>query len=151
MLKLKIPPPVYALLVAGLMLWLHSVLPLWQWFYEPWNAVGFMLIALGVGVDLWSVGLFLKAKTTINPFKPDNSRQIVDTGLYRVTRNPMYVGMLLSLLGFALWLGSLSPLLGLPLFMLVITTQQIIPEEQTLIKKFGQPYLDYKHRVRRWL
>ena len=63
----------------------------------------------------------------------------------------MYLGMLSILLGVAFLLGSLSPFIGLPLFVLLITTQQIIPEEMTLTNKFGQEYLDYKHRVRRWL
>lgn len=151
MLKLKIPPPVYALLIVGLMWLLHTMIPVYQWAHAPWNKAGFVFVAVGLCIDLWAVGLFFKAKTTINPLKPDNSQNIVDTGLYRYTRNPMYLGMLFSLVGIAIWFGSVSVLLGLPLFVLLITTQQIIPEEQTLTKKFGQEYLDFKNRVRRWL
>jgi protein-S-isoprenylcysteine O-methyltransferase Ste14 len=151
MLKLKIPPPVYALIVAAFMWLLHDFFPVYQWVDVPWNKIGFVFIALGVSLDLFAVGLFLKAKTTINPLRPDNSQNIVETGLYRYTRNPMYLGMLWVLTGISIWFGSVSVLLGLPMFVLLITTQQIIPEEQTLTKKFGQSYLDYKHRVRRWL
>lgn len=151
MLKLKIPPPVYALLVAGFMWLLHTTLPIYQWIASPWSSIGFAFIALGISIDLWAVGMFWKAKTTINPMKPDNSQSIVETGLYRFTRNPMYLGVLFSLVGISIWFGSVSVLLGLPLFVLLITIQQIIPEEKTLTKKFGQSYLDYKHRVRRWL
>ena len=151
MLKLKIPPPVYALIVVAFMWLLHSIFPIYQWIDAPWNKIGLVLIVLGLSLDLLAVGLFWKAKTTINPLRPDNSQNIVETGLYQYTRNPMYLGMLCILTGISIWFGSVSVLLGLPLFVLLITTQQIIPEEQTLTKKFGQSYLDYKHRVRRWL
>lgn len=151
MLKLKIPPPVYALLVAGFMWLLHVNVPVFHWIEAPWSRIGLLVVLVGFAIDLWAVGLFFKAKTTINPLKPDNSQAIVESGLYRYTRNPMYLGMLLSLTGIAIWLGSVSVLVGLPIFVMLITTQQIIPEEQTLTKKFGQTYLDYKHRVRRWL
>lgn len=151
MLKLRIPPPVYALSVAGMMWLLDSYFPIINLFASPWKLLGWAFIAIGLTIDLWSVGLFWQEKTTVNPMKPDNSKSIVENGMYQFSRNPMYLGMLSILLGFAILLGGLSPLLCLPLFALVITTQQIIPEEMTLTNKFGQTYLDYKHRVRRWL
>lgn len=151
MLKLKIPPPVYALFVAAIMWLLHHYFPVYQWLVEPWNKLGFVLIGVGLCIDLLAVALFWKAKTTVNPLRPDNSQSIVETGLYKYTRNPMYLGMLLVLAGISIWFGSVSVVVGLPLFVVLVTTQQIIPEEQTLTKKFGQSYLDYKHRVRRWL
>lgn len=83
--------------------------------------------------------------------KPESSSKIVTSGLYRFSRNPMYVGLLVVLLGYAIWLGGITPFLMLPLFIFLITTQQIIPEEEILENKFGQEYLDYKMRVRRWL
>lgn len=83
--------------------------------------------------------------------KPQNSSQLVTEGLYRYTRNPMYVGMLVMLLGWALYLGSLSPLFILPLFIWVINTQQIFPEEAFLTKKFGESYRIYLQAVPRWL
>ena len=151
MLKLRIPPPVYALLVVGVMWLLHSIFPIYQWIAAPWNKLAYVFIAVGLSLDLLAVGLFWKAKTTINPLRPDNSQHVVESGLYRYTRNPMYLGMLFVLTGISIWFGSVSVVIGLPLFVLLVTTQQIIPEEQTLTKKFGQSYLDYKHRVRRWL
>ena len=151
MLKLRIPPPIYAISIAIFMWFLHSFFPIVMLLSEPWNLLGWLFVATGLIIDLWSVGLFWKQKTTVNPLKPDNSIIIVISGFYQYSRNPMYLGMLSILLGIALLLGSLSPLLGLPLFMLLITTQQIIPEEMILTNKFGQEYLDYKHRVRRWL
>lgn len=151
MLKLRIPPPVYALFVVAIMWLLHSIFPIYQWIEAPWNKLAYVFIAVGLSLDLFAVGLFWKAKTTINPLRPDNSQHVVESGLYRYTRNPMYLGMLFILTGISIWFGSVSVIVGLPLFVLLVTTQQIIPEEQTLTKKFGQSYLDYKHRVRRWL
>lgn len=83
--------------------------------------------------------------------KPQNTSDLVKTGLYHYSRNPMYVGLLVILTGYAIYLGSITPFLLLPLFYWVITTQQIIPEEKILEEKFGQEYLDYKKSVKRWL
>ena len=151
MFKLRIPPPVYALCIAGLMWFLDSILPITVLFESPWSSIGWFFIITGLVIDLWSIGLFWKEETTVNPLKPDNSKCIVEDGMYQYSRNPMYLGMLSILTGIAILLGSLSPLFCLPLFLLLMTTQQIIPEEKILTNKFGQVYLDYKHRVRRWL
>ena len=149
MLQLKIPPPVYAI---GILMWLfNQYLPLTHWISAPWNTVGIALIVFALSFDLWSLWLFYKSRTTPNPMKPDNVNSFVVSGLYKCSRNPMYVGLLMVLLGYAIWLGSLTPFLLLPLFVYVITMMQIIPEEDILEKKFGQDYLEYKSRVKRWL
>jgi len=151
MFKLKIPPPVYGISIGVLMWLLNQYLPINHWISAPWNTIGLVIIAVAMSFDLWSLFLFFRSKTTPNPMKPENSKHIVTSGLYKISRNPMYVGLLFVLLGYAIWLGSIAPFLLLPLFVLLITTQQIIPEEEMLEKKFGQEYLDYKMRVRRWL
>jgi len=151
MLALRIPPPIYAVSTAAGMWFLDSSFPMAELLTSPWNLIGWLFIVVGIAIDLWSVGLFWKAKTTVNPLKPDNSNTIVESGMYQYSRNPMYLGMLSMLLGLALLLGSLTPLICLPLFVVIITMLQIIPEEKSLTNKFGQMYLDYKHRVRRWL
>ena len=151
MFKLKIPPPVYAIALAILMWLLNHYFPVFHWILAPWNKIGLVLIGIAFSFDLWSLFLFFRSKTTVNPLKPETSNRLVTSGLYQFTRNPMYVGLLVVLLGFAIWLGGISPFLVLPLFVVVITTQQIIPEEIELEKKFGKKYLAYKKRVRRWL
>ena len=83
--------------------------------------------------------------------KPTNTQGLVTTGLYKITRNPMYVGLLVILFGYGIWLGSLTPFLILPAFYWLITNMQIKPEERVLEEKFGQEYLDYKSKVKRWL
>ena len=117
----------------------------------PWNKLGLALIVIAGALDVWSILLFFKKHTTPNPMKPENTTGIVTKGLYKITRNPMYVGLLTILTGYAIWLGSLAPFFVLPLFYLLITEMQIKPEEEALEKKFGQEYLNYKNTVRRWL
>ncbi len=150
-LELKIPPPAYALMIGALMWLLNQFFPIMQLIDSPWNKIGMVIIVLTISLDLSSIYLFLKKHTTANPMKPQNTSRLVVEGLYKYTRNPMYVGLLIILFGYAIWLGSFSPFLLLPLFYLVITEMQIKPEERILEQKFGQSYLDYKNRVRRWL
>lgn len=150
-LKTKVPPPVYMLMTAGLMWPLDKYLPLKRWLNEPWNYIGLVVIAVAVLGDAWSLYLFFRSKTTVNPLNPGNASQLVTTGPYRISRNPMYLGLLLMLAGWALYLGSIAPLLALPLFVWILTKQQIEPEEIILAGKFGKQYEDYQRNVRRWL
>jgi protein-S-isoprenylcysteine O-methyltransferase Ste14 len=151
MLKLKIPPPLYALIIGSLMWLLNQYAPMDHWISPPWNTIGLVLMVIAFSFELWSALLFFRSQTTVNPMKPENSNKIVTSGTYQFTRNPMYVGLLMVLAGYAIWLGAITPFLLLPVFIVLITTQQIIPEEEMLEKNFGQEYLDYKQRVRRWL
>lgn len=150
-LQTRIPPPVYALLSALLMWGLHYYWPILHWLSAPWHWGGLGIMALALSLDIGSVGLFWRARTTVNPLQPENSRHLVTNGLYQYTRNPMYVGMLIMLLGWWVFLGSLSPGLVLPLFIWGLTEMQIKPEERILQAKFGQAYVDYQAKVRRWL
>ncbi len=151
MLKLKIPPPGYMLIFAGCMWLLNQHLPLMEIVSSPWNKMGLVVIATALSLDLSSLFLFFRRKTSPNPFNPNSASKLVTTGMYQYTRNPMYVGLALLLTGWAVFLGSLSPFLLIPLFIVVLNVQQIIPEEQVLETKFGDNYLDYKQSVRRWL
>ena len=150
-LELKVPPPVVALLVGAAM-----------WFATPQRAslelplvvriVAFVVIALAGGATaLAGDREFKRARTTINPFKPENSTALVTSGIYRFTRNPMYVGLALVLLGWAALLSSPWALLGPLVFVLYINRFQIAPEERVLSAKFGAAYTEYIARVRRWL
>ncbi len=150
-LELKIPPPVYALSLGIVMWLLNQYFPLVRFIESPWNKIGMAIIAIAIVLDSSSLFLFLKKRTTINPMKPTNTEGLVTAGLYKITRNPMYVGLLVILFGYAIWLGSLTPFLILPVFYWLITSMQIKPEERILEKKFGQEYLDYKNKVKRWL
>lgn len=151
MFKLRIPPPVYMLLTGAFMWGLDKTFPIYQLLSEPWNQVGYLFILMGLSFDVGSLLYFFKAKTTFSPLQPKQTSSLVTKGTYQFTRNPMYVGLLLLLVGFACLKGSLVTFLLIPVFVMVLTTQQIIPEEVILEKKFGQQYLDYKKSVRRWL
>ena len=151
MLKTKIPPPVYLLLSASLMWLLNQYFPLFHWLNHPWNQLGLGIIGIALLCDFWSLFLFYRAKTTPNPMKPSNTAHLVTSGLYQYSRNPMYVGLAVMLAGWGLYLGSVSPILVMPIFVWVMTKQQIEPEETVLTQKFGSTYQDYQQRVRRWL
>lgn len=150
-LELKIPPPVVMLLVAGAMWWIASHTPHLE---LPTPIRVGLAIALGlVGMVFSSTGAraFRRAKTTINPMKPEETSTLLCTGIYRVTRNPMYVGLLCLLLGGAAFLAAPAALLGPLGFWLYITRFQILPEEKALAAKFSADYAAYQAKVRRWL
>ena len=150
-LELKIPPPFVALLI-GVAMWFLSrsgpslELPLFA------RTAAFIVIALfGAALAIAGDLEFKRARTTINPFKPDSTTSLVTSGIYRFTRNPMYVGLTLGLVGWAAFLCSAWALAGPVAFVLYITRFQIMPEERILAAKFGATYGDYTSRVRRWL
>jgi protein-S-isoprenylcysteine O-methyltransferase Ste14 len=150
-LELKIPPVVVTLAAAGCMWLAKRLVPVltYQIPGRRWLAV--VVFAAGVGVIVAGLREFSKAKTTANPLHPDTSTFVVTSGIYRFTRNPMYLGMMLALLAWALVLSNLTAALFLPLFVIFIERFQIRPEEAALSIKFGSQYLSYLRSVRRWL
>lgn len=110
-----------------------------------------VLLVAGILVGGIALSLFARARTTVNPLKPAESSALVTRGIYGWTRNPMYLGMLIVLLAWALLVGNWLAFLGLPLFMLYINRFQIAPEERVLRQRFGGQFDDYCGRVRRWL
>jgi protein-S-isoprenylcysteine O-methyltransferase Ste14 len=150
-LELKIPPPVVALLIGAAM-WFASrfgpvlELPL------PVRTAALVVFGLLGGATAFAGNMaFRRAKTTVNPFRPQNATALVTSGIYRFTRNPMYLGLTLLLLGWALFLCSAWALAGPVLFVLYVGRFQIKPEEKILSAKFGAAYSEYVSRVRRWL
>ena len=109
------------------------------------------LAAIGIAVAASAIRQFGSAETTVNPLKPDEASSLVDTGLFSRTRNPMYLGLSFVLSGWIVWLQSAGAILVLAAFVLFITELQIKPEEAALRKLFGQKYIDYCKRVRRWI
>lgn len=160
-LELKLPPPLVGLACGLGMYGLARLLdPALVVLASPdavpglpamlrWIAL--VLAIAGLAFDARSVLDFVRARTTINPLKPATSSTLVTAGLYRVTRNPMYVGMALLLLAWTAWLGTPWALLGVAAFVAWITRFQILPEERALAQRFGAEFDAYRHRVRRWL
>jgi protein-S-isoprenylcysteine O-methyltransferase Ste14 len=114
-------------------------------------AAALILAAVGAGVALAGVLAFRQHKTTVNPFRPGETARLVDSGIYRFSRNPMYLGFLLMLAGWAAYLASVAAALLLPLFIAYMNRFQIIPEERALTTTFGAAYATYMRRTGRWL
>ena len=98
-----------------------------------------------------ALGSFRRSKTTFNPLDPSQASSLVTSGLYQITRNPMYVGLAFLLLAWCLYLASLIAFLALPLFIFTITVTQIKTEETALLERFGDDYRAYQRSVKRWL
>jgi protein-S-isoprenylcysteine O-methyltransferase Ste14 len=109
------------------------------------------LFATGIAIAVAGVREFRRARTTVNPLTPAAASAMVRSGIYRHTRNPMYLGMLLMLAGWAVWLASVAALAVLPAFVLYLNRLQIEPEERALASLFGRDFEDYRRSVRRWL
>ena len=107
--------------------------------------------AAGASLDAIALVHFLRRRTTINPLKPASASALVTEGIYRFTRNPMYVGLATLLAAWAIYLGNLAALAGVPLFIIYMNRFQIAPEERALEARFGAEYIAYRARARRWL
>lgn len=110
-----------------------------------------LFLAAGIGLVLWSGLEFRRYRTTVNPMDPTRTTDLVTSGIYKYSRNPMYVGFVLFLLGWASFLGSLISSIVIILFVWYLSKYQIEPEERVLEKKFGSLFTEYKKRVRRWI
>jgi protein-S-isoprenylcysteine O-methyltransferase Ste14 len=150
-LELRIPPPVVGLIVAGGMWAVAHLAPTLPLPNLARLLVAGVLCVTGIAVAIGGVLSFRRARTTVNPLKPELSAALVTTGVYTFTRNPMYLGMMLGLYAWAAYLSSIWSLAGPILFAVYITRFQIVPEERVLAGLFGAAFTAYKTRVRRWL
>jgi protein-S-isoprenylcysteine O-methyltransferase Ste14 len=149
-LELKIPPLALVLL-AALLMWLC---PAWAPlnFQIPFQPIVAWIFGLaGMMVSAMGVAEFRRAKTTVNPTKPESSSSLVTSGIYRCTRNPMYLGFLLLLTGWAAATANILAFVVLPAFVAYMSRIQIKPEEGALTAIFGEEFKSYCSRVRRWI
>ena len=128
---------------------LQRYFPVIQLIETPLAYAGVIPVLFGIMMAAISASMFVKADTGLEPF--EEATTLVTGGFYRITRNPMYMGMFLMLFGVAFLLGSISALLPLVMFVLVIRYNFVLGEEHFLEAAFGQHYLDYKSEVRRWI
>ena len=147
--KRRILPPVWLVLTLMAEYALHRWLPLTELLAAPWKYSGVVLMLLGIAMAATAANLFKRADTPVIPF--ERSTALVTTGWFRFTRNPMYLGMVLLLIGVAITLGSLGAWLPIPVFVAIIRLNFIRGEERFLSEIFGDPYRQYQQRVRRWL
>lgn len=149
-LELKVPPPLVALVTGLLMWWAAKLVPPLALPGVARIAVAVVFAGVGVGLAMSGVLTFRRAKTTVNPTTPAAASALVRTGVFRFTRNPMYLGLLLCLVAWAIILSSVLALLIAPLFVVYMNRFQIAPEERALAALFGDSFAAYKRDVRRW-
>ena len=151
MLETKVPPPLIALALALGMWLLAPASSALELSLAVRIALATLLASVGTGLGIAGLISFRRARTTVNPLRPERTSTLVATGIYRFTRNPMYLGMLVGLLSVAAYLASPWTLIGPAVFFAYMNRWQITPEESVLEAKFGTSYLEDKRRVRRWI
>lgn len=151
-MKTKIPPPVIMFLF-GVFIYLED-----RYFpigisvqFEGQRITTICIVIVAACIIVLSMLEFTKAKTTVDPLRPERASSLVSSGIFRFTRNPMYLGMAILLIAWCCKLGDLLGLFIIPFFMWYMTIFQIKPEEEVMLTLFGDEYADYKKRVRRWL
>jgi protein-S-isoprenylcysteine O-methyltransferase Ste14 len=142
------PPTFFYLSLLGMVV-LYLLLPIMKIIPSPWNAIGVIFLGAGMALSLMGDGIFRRVGTTIRPF--EQSTHLVTESVFRISRNPMYLGFAFLLAGAAFLMGSLTPFFMVPIFIVLIEKLFISTEEKILTEKFGQAYLEYKKQVRRWI
>ncbi len=146
---MKLNPPFYLFLFIVLTILLYLIYPNPKILNYPSNLLGFIPLSAGAILNIWAGFYFAKEKTTINPYGKPSS--LLENGPFRISRNPMYLGMLCILLGLSLFLGTALSFLT-PIFLFIVLNDIFIPREEKRLKEvFGEKYLKYKQRVKRWL
>jgi len=151
LLELKFPPVVVVLLTATLMWLVSRAVPELAFGIPARDLLAVSLAVVGVGASILGIASFRRARTTVNPMKPDASSALVRSGIYSRTRNPMYLGFLLILAAWAVFLSNVLAFFLLPAFVVYMNRFQIEPEERALESLFGEEFVAYKSRVRKWL
>lgn len=150
-MSLKVPPLLLAAIFAGAMYGLARLVPAAAFALPGRTAAAAGLGILGLLVVAAAVISFRRQRTTVNPMTPEASTAVVTGGVFRISRNPMYLGMLLALAGWAAYLANATAFLLLPVFVIYLNRFQIRPEEQALLSRFGPAYSEYMAAVRRWI
>ena len=149
MKSMKIMPPTWMLIAIIAMLALNFLLPIAKIIPTLWNLAGLVFLVSGITLNLIADRAFQRVGTTVKPYQ--ESSNLVTSGVFQLSRNPMYLGMVLILIGVAVLLRSLSPLLIVIPFAILIDQIYIRVEEQMLTEKFGAKWQAYKQQTRRWL
>ncbi len=150
-MELKIIPIFQVIIAMVLMTLLQYLFPDFTFINSTTTSLAIIMLALALLIGFFAIYSFRKHDTTVNPTTPEESSQVVDSGIYQFSRNPMYLAMLLALVAYACYLQSPLNVAVCLVFIWYITKYQITPEERMLTKLFGQQYSDYQSRVRRWL
>ena len=147
--KKTILPPTYFYITLIIIFIFHFTIPVKTVINYPWNLIGLIPAFIGSVLNIVADNKFKTAGTTVKPF--EKSSILITSGIFRISRNPMYLGMVLILLGASLICGTLSPYFIIPIFIFIIQIKFIKEEEKMLFKEFGNEWKEYKQRVRRWI
>jgi protein-S-isoprenylcysteine O-methyltransferase Ste14 len=150
-LKLKVPPLVVVILMAVVMWSVSWYTPALAFTFPGGILLAASVAIAGVIASASGVVSFKRSGTSVNPLKPGSTSSLVCSGMYAFTRNPMYLGFLLILVGWSIYLSNVLAFLVVPFFVLYLNRFQIEPEERVLSVRFGQEFVNYRARVRRWL
>lgn len=142
-------PTTYFIILMVLSIGVHFLYPIKKILYPPFTYFGFLLILVGIILNLWADRLFKKMDTTVKPFK--DPKVFLTSGPFRISRHPMYLGMTSILLGVAIINGTIITFLFPILFVIIMEFLFIPFEEKNLDKIFSFKYSDYKKKVRRWI
>ena len=148
-MKTKIPPPILALVMIVLIYLSSFFIESTTFNYQ--GSLSVLVLILGLACAIPSFKLFARYKTTISPLKPSDTTVLVTEGMYRYSRNPMYLGLLLLTIASTIWFGTWFGIIINIVFIFLINFLQIIPEEEALLEIFGEEYEEYKKNVRRWI
>ena len=148
-MKTKIPPPIVTLVSALLIFFSRELFP--NYVFEYQSILGIATFISGLMILFSAVSLFKEKETTVNPMNPEKASSLVVDGVFKYTRNPMYLGLLLVLVGISIILSLTGGFFFILLFILYINLFQIIPEENAMVDLFKDEFLEYKKNVRRWI
>jgi len=147
----KIYPPIQVIIIISLMYLLKYLFTSFNYSFPDKQMVFSFLLIVSLFIGLSAIYSFRKHKTTVNPTTPEATSTIVNTGIYAFSRNPMYLAMVIFLIGVSFLCGNFLAFLPIPLFIWFITTFQIKPEEEALTINFKDDYKQYGKKVRRWV
>jgi len=145
----RVLPPVYFFISIVAMALLNFFGPVFDFARYPWNLLGLVPLGIGIALNLIADAAFKKAQTTVKPF--EISTALITTGVFGISRNPMYLGMVLILIGIAISMGSLSPLIVIVFFTTLMELVFVRTEEKMLEQHFGLAWTEYKSKVRKWI
>jgi len=142
-------PPTYLIIFLGLSILLHFIFPIKKIIYFPYTQLGWLLIIFGGVLNVWADNIFKKEKTSVKP--GEKSIKLITSGPFKLSRHPMYLGMMAILLGTAIIHGSLIGFVFPIIFIILIEILFIPMEEKNMERVFGKKYLEYKRKTRRWI
>jgi len=150
-LELKIIPVIQVAIAAIIMFIIAQLFSVSEGLLAVKWFISGIFIILGLLFGIGGIVSFRMANTTVNPTKPNNATSLVQSGIFKITRNPMYLGLVCLLIAWSAWLGSVYSLAIIVAFILYMSRFQILPEERALIELFGDEYIEYCLKVKRWL